>query len=214
MRVVFLTHNYPRRPGDPSGAALGTLARALMRRGISVRVVTPSDESGEAEVDGVPVNRVRVGRSTRETISRNDSIAQALRSPIGWLALTRLRRSLRTAARHEITAGADLVHAHGWMPAGLAAPAGTPLVLTVHGTDAPLLKESRIARSLARPLFQRAAVVTTVSREVGTWVQAGAGRFVDAAHIHPMPTDTRTYPWTRGGGGAVVISRLLASKRV
>jgi glycosyltransferase involved in cell wall biosynthesis len=214
VRVVFLTHNYPRRPGDPSGAALGTLARALMRRGISVRVVTPSDESGEVEIDGVPVNRVRVGRAIRETISRNDSIAQALRSPIGWLALARLRRSLRAAARHEITAGADLVHAHGWMPAGLAAPTGTPLVLTVHGTDAPLLQESRIARSLARPLFQRAAVVTTVSRELGTWVQAGAGRFVDSAHIHPMPTDTRTYPWTRGGGGVVVISRLLASKRV
>jgi glycosyltransferase involved in cell wall biosynthesis len=214
VRVVFLTHNYPRRPGDPSGAALATLARALIRRGISVQVVTPSDESGHAKVDGVPVNRVRVGRSIRETISRNDSIAAALRSPIGWLALARLQRSLRAAARHEITAGADLVHAHGWMPAGLAAPAGTPLVLTIHGTDAPLLKESRIARALARPLFQRAAVVTTVSRELGTWVQTGAGRFVDNAHIHPMPADTRGYPWTRGGGGAVVISRLIASNRV
>ena len=214
MRVVFLTHNYPRRPGDLSGAALATLARALMRRGISVRVVTPSDESGEAEIDGVPVNRIRVGRSIRDTISRNDSLAAALRSPIGLLALARLRRSMRAAARHEITAGANLVHAHGWIPAGLAAPAGTPLVLTVGGTDASLLKESRIARSLARPLFQRAAVVTTVSREVGTWVQAGAGRFVDSAHIHPMPTDTRTYPWTRGGGGVVVISRLIPSQRV
>jgi glycosyltransferase involved in cell wall biosynthesis len=121
---------------------------------------------------------------------------------------------MRAAARHEITAGANLVHAHGWIPAGLAAPAGTPLVLTVGGTDASLLKESRIARSLARPLFQRAAVVTTVSREVGTWVQAGAGRFVDSTHIHPMPTDTRNYPWTRGGGGVVVISRLIPSKRV
>jgi glycosyltransferase involved in cell wall biosynthesis len=177
-------------------------------------VVTLSDASGQAEVDGVPVNRVRVGRSIRATISRNDAIAAALRSPIGWLVLARLRRSLRVAARHEITAGADLVHAHGWMPAGLAAPAGTPLVLTVHGTDAPVLKESRIARSLARPLFQRAAIVTTVSRELGIWVQAGAGRFVDTAHIHPMPTDTRSYPWTRGGGGVVVISRLIASKRV
>jgi glycosyltransferase involved in cell wall biosynthesis len=214
VRVVFLTHNYPRRPGDPSGAALGTLARALMRRGISVRVVTPSDESGETKVEGVPVNRVRVGRHIRETISRHDSLAAALRSPIGWLALARLRRSLRAAARHEITAGADLVHAHGWMPAGLAAPAGTPLVLTVHGPDAPLLKESRVARSLARPLFQRAAVVTTVSRELGTWVQTRAGRFVDNAHIHPMPADTRSYPWTRGGGGVVVISRLITSKRV
>ena len=214
MRVVFLTHSYPRRPGDPSGAVLATLARALIRRGISVRVVTPGDESEPAEIDGVPVNRVRTGRSIRTTISRTDSIAAALRSPIGWLALARLRRSLRAAARHEIAAGADLVHAHGWMPAGLAAPAGTPLILTVHGTDASLLKVSRIARSLARPLFQRAAVVTTVSREVGTWVQTGAGRYVDNAYIHPMPTDTRTYPWTRGGGGVVVISRLVASNRV
>ncbi|HWN18869.1 MAG TPA: hypothetical protein VNO19_08125 [Gemmatimonadales bacterium] len=69
MRVVFLTHNYPLRPGDPSGAALGTLARALMRRGIAVRVVTPSDESGPVVVDGVPVSRVRAGRSIREIIA-------------------------------------------------------------------------------------------------------------------------------------------------
>lgn len=214
MRVVFLTHNYPRRPGDLSGAALGTLARALMRRGISVRVVAPSDKPGPAEVDGVPVNWTRVSRSIRETISRKDSLAAALRSPIGWLALARLRRAMRVAARNEITVGADLIHAHGWIPAGLAAPVGTPLVLTADEPDASLLKQSRIARSLARPLFQRAAVVTTVSREVGTWVQTGAGRLVDSRHIHPMPSDTRSYPWTRGGGGAVVISPLTASKRV
>ena len=214
MRVVFLTHNYPCTPGDPSGAALGTLARALMRRGISVRVVTPSDESGPVVVEGVPVSRVRAGRSVRATISRAESIAAALRSPIGCLGLSRLRRSLRAAARHEIAAGADLVHAHGWMPAGLSAPTGIPLVLTVQGTDAPALKASRVARWLARPVFQRAVVVTTVSRELGTWVQAGAGRFVDSAHIHPMPADTRGHPWTRGGGGLVVISRLDASERV
>lgn len=214
MRVVFLTHNYPCRPGDPSGAALATLARALMRRGISVRVITISDQSGPVVVDAVPVSRVRAGRSIRRTISRSDSIAAALRSPVGWIALSRLRRAVRAAARHEIAAGADLVHAHGWMPAGLAAPTGIPLVLTVDGTDAPLLKASRIARWLARPLFQRAAVVTTVSREVGTWVQDGTGRFVDTRHIHPMPADTRSHPWTRGGGGLVVISRLLPSKRV
>lgn len=43
MRVVFLTHNYPRWPGDLSGSFLGTLAAALVRRGIEVRVVAPSD---------------------------------------------------------------------------------------------------------------------------------------------------------------------------
>ena len=57
MRVVFLTHNYPRWPGDLSGAFLATLAAALVRRGVEVRVVAPSDEGkgGEEERDGVYV---------------------------------------------------------------------------------------------------------------------------------------------------------------
>ena len=61
MRVVFLTHNFPRWPGDLSGSFLGTLAAALVRRGVEVRVVAPSDEGrgGEDEVDGVRVRRVR-----------------------------------------------------------------------------------------------------------------------------------------------------------
>ena len=214
MRVVFLTHNYLRKPGDASSAPLEPLIRALMRRRISVRVVTPSDQDGDSVIAGVQVASVRVPRSLRELISSNDRVASALRSPIGWLALRRLRSAMRTVAGQEIAAGADVLHAHAWLPAGLAAPTGVPLVLTVHGSDASLLRRSRLARSLARPVLQRAAVVTSVSREVGNWVQAAAGRLVDARYIHPMPVDTRGYPWTRGGGGAVVISRLLPSKRV
>ena len=44
MRVVFLTHNYPRWAGDVSGGFLATLAGGLKRRGIDVRVIAPSDE--------------------------------------------------------------------------------------------------------------------------------------------------------------------------
>jgi glycosyltransferase involved in cell wall biosynthesis len=121
---------------------------------------------------------------------------------------------MRAAAHQEITAGADIVHAHWWLPSGLAAPPGIPSVVTVYGTDAALLKSSRLARSLARPVLQRASVVTVVSSEVGNWVQAAVGRFIENTFIHPMPADTRGYPWTRGGGGAVVISRLVPSKRV
>jgi glycosyltransferase involved in cell wall biosynthesis len=214
VRVVFLTHNYLSKAGDTSGAPLATLARALLRRGLSLRIIAPAGEGGETVVDGVPVLRVRVPRSVRDMVSSNERMATTLRTPMGWLALRRLRQALRTAAHQEITAGADLIHAHWWLPAGLAAPPGVPLIVTVYGTDAALLKQSRIARSLARPILQRAAAVTAVSREVGNWVQAAAGRLVDPGHIHPMPADTRGYPWTRGGGGAVVISRLVPTKRV
>ncbi len=215
MRVVFLTPSYPRWPGDFSGAALGSLARALLRRGVSVRVVAPSDGAGgQTELDGVPVRRVRFVGSPAGTRSDHDGFSGGLRSPAGWSAMLRLWGALRAAARREIAAGTDLVHAHRWLPAGLATPAKVPLVLTIDGGDASMLRRSRIARSLARRVFQRAAVVTAVSREVGEWVQNFAGRSVSASHIHPMPMETRGHPWTRGGGGAVVLAPLVGAARV
>jgi glycosyltransferase involved in cell wall biosynthesis len=213
VRVVFLANHFPRWVGDQSGAALGTLARALMRRGISLHVVAPSDETiGAGELDGIPVHRVK--STFRDGYGNGDGLGAALRSPLRWGSLIRLWGALSAAARREVAAGADLVHAHWWLPAGLASPADVPMVLTVHGPDASLLRHSRLARSLGRRLFHRAAVVTTVSRQVGEWVQNAAGRHVGQGNIHPMPIDTRAHPWTRGGGGAVIIGPLIESSRV
>lgn len=216
MRVVFLTHNYPRWAGDVSGAFLATLAGGLVRRGVSVRVVAPSDQGkgGEEELDGIPVRRVRYASAGAETLAYRGTMQSALRAPAGIGALAGLWRALRRAAKDEAAAGADLFHAHWWVPGGLALPKGKPSVLTVHGTDAALLRRSRIARTLARPVFQRATVVTTVSRELAGWVQTGAGRFVDPGHVQAMPVDSRNHPWSVGGGGAVVIARLTRQKRV
>lgn len=216
MRVVFLTHNYPRWPGDLSGSFLGTLASALVRRGVDVRVIAPSDagQGGTSVVDGVPVRRVRYASARAESVAYRGTMLAALRTPGGWRALVGLWQALRRAAREELKAGADLIHAHWWVPAGLALPSGTPSVLTVHGTDAALLRRSRIARWLGRPVFQRAGVVTTVSRELAAWVQNGTGRHVAPSHIHPMPIRSKDFPWSRGGGGAIVIARLTAQKRV
>jgi glycosyltransferase involved in cell wall biosynthesis len=216
VRVVFLTHNYPRFAGDVSGAFLATLARALVRRGVEVRVVAPSDEGkgGAEELDGVTVRRVRYASAARETLAYRGTMQSALRGPGGLGALAGLWRALRKAAQEEMDAGADLVHAHWWVPAGLAAPKEAPMVLTVHGTDGALLRRSGLARRLARPVFHRAKVVSAVSRELAGWVQNGVGRYVDPAHVHPMPVESGTRPWTTGGGGAVVVARLTAQKRV
>jgi glycosyltransferase involved in cell wall biosynthesis len=216
VRVVFLTHNYPRWPGDLSGSFLATLATALVARGLDVRVVAPSDagQGGEEEIDGVHVRRVRYASARGESIAYRGTMASALRAPGGWRSLAGLWRALRRAAREEIAAGADLVHAHWWVPAGLAAPAEVPLVLTIHGTDAALLRRSRLARRLARPVLHRARVVTAVSRELAGWVQTATGRPITADHVHPMPVDTSDWPWTTGGGGAIVVARLTGQKRI
>ena len=85
MRVVFLTHNYPRWAGDVSGAFLATLAQGLARRGVDVRVIAPSDEGrgGEDELDGIPVRRVRYASAGAETLAYRGTMQSALRAPSG-----------------------------------------------------------------------------------------------------------------------------------
>jgi glycosyltransferase involved in cell wall biosynthesis len=215
VRVVFLTHQYPRWPGDFSGAGLAALARALVRRGHSVRVVAPAGEgSSSGELDGVLVQRIPVAASLGRALSDQESFADGRERRLGWTVLARLWRALKPAARRAVATGVDVVHAHWWIPAGLATPRGTPLVITLQGADAALLKRSKLARSLARPLFRRAAVVTATSRQAGESVQNLAGRFMGSEHIHPMPMESRGHPWTRGGGGVVVIGHLDRQGRV
>lgn len=215
MRVVFLTHNYPRYHGDVAGAFLHPLAIALREAGEPVDVVAPADrgQGGTSALDGVPVHRVRYGSPSRERYAYTGSMQEAVRSPAGLLALRRLHRSLRTATAH-LASRDTVVHAHWWIPAGLAAPPEQPLVVTLHGTDAMLLARSALARRLARPVLHRARVVTTVSTALAQVVAEHARIPLDRIRVQPMPVDTMGWHWTTGGGGVLVVARLVAQKRV
>jgi glycosyltransferase involved in cell wall biosynthesis len=214
VRVVFLTHTYPRWPGDFSGASLAVLARALARRGASVRVIAPGETGGSVTLDGVVVHRFPVSRSLSNLLADQDGFAARLQGAAGWSVLIRLWQALKRGARREMAAGADVVHAHWWIPAGLASPGSVPLVLTVHGADASILKRSRIGRALSRSVLRRAAVLSAVTRQAGESLQRLSGRFVGTEQIHPLPIESRGHPWTRGGDGMVMIGRLDRSRRV
>jgi glycosyltransferase involved in cell wall biosynthesis len=166
------------------------------------------------ELDGVVVQRIPVAASLRRVLSDQESFTAGREGRLGWSVLARLWRALKPAARRAVAAGVDIIHAHWWIPAGLATPRGIPLVVTLQGADAALLKRSKVARLLARPLFRRAAVVTATSRQAGESVQNLAGRFVGSEHIHPMPMESRGHPWTRGGGGVLLIGTLDPQGRV
>ncbi len=217
MRVIFVTHNYPRHAGDLAGAFLHPLAVALRERDLDVRIVAPSDagRGGEDLRDGVPVRRVRYARPEEERLAYTGRMTEALVSPRGILAFFRLRRALEQGAL-DLAAGASdvVVHAHWWIPGGWAAPSRLPLVLTSHGTDVRLLGLSWIARALARPVYGRARVVTAVSRHLATAIGRTVGRTVDQDHVQPMPVDTSAWRWSEGGSGVLVVARLTPQKRV
>ncbi|MEO8294102.1 MAG: glycosyltransferase family 4 protein [Gemmatimonadota bacterium] len=217
FRVVFLTHNFPRYSGDLSGAFLATLAHSLIARGHEIRVLAPSDlgEVGAPEFEGIPVTRVRYAPPAHETLAYRGNMQDAIRHASGWRALVGLWRSLRRAAATELEKGADVVHAHWWVPGGLATPPGPPMVLTVHGTDGALLKRSSLARWVAAPVFRRASVVTAVSQSLATDLRAATGRELSASHVQPMPVDVSGFTsWSEGGTGLIVVARLTPQKRI
>ena len=215
MRVVFLTHNYPRWNGDLAGGFLSLLAGALTEQGVGVTVVAPSDRgTGGVSSDGaVVVKRPRYGPAEEETLGYGGMITAAVRSPSGVRRLVALGRALRNAAREAMNE-ADVLHAHWWVPAGLSAPPNAPMVLTSHGTDAALLRRSAAARLLARPVYRRARVVTAVSAELARWISDGTGIPQDSVRVQPMPVDVGAFHRHAGGGGAIVVARLTAQKRV
>lgn len=216
MRVVFVTHNFPRHPGDVAGSFLLPLAMALQAQGAQVRVIAPSDrgKGGDDLIEGIEVRRVRYASAKHETLAYSGKMLGALRSPAGWKALFGLFRALRAAVKQEMREGADIVHAHWWVPAGLAVPRGVPMVLTVHGTDVGLLARSRMARRLARPVFARAKVVTAVSRDLAAKVQTYVQRHIPDTYVQAMPASPPMVGWSTGGGGLVTIARLVPQKRV
>ena len=217
MRVVFLTHNYPRHPGDIAGAFLHPLAVAVVGLGHEVTVIAPSDhgQGGEQVMDGVRVRRVRYASPSRERYAYTGAMQSAMRSPGGLAALYGLWRALRRGVRDATGDQKEtVVHAHWWIPAGLAAPKELPMVLTLHGTDGALLERSALARSLARPVLRRSAVLTTVSTALAGTASRTAGLELARILVQPMPVVTRGWDWSRGGGGCVVIARLSAQKRV
>ncbi|MGH7585745.1 MAG: glycosyltransferase [Gemmatimonadales bacterium] len=217
MRIIFLTHNFPRHPGDHAGAFLLPLAMELRARGHDLVVLAPSDRGrgGEDAIGGVPVRRVRYAAPEAETLAYGGRLAASIRSPRGIASLWRMLRALGHAAEGVLASGPAVLHAHWWVPAGLAAPHGAPMVLTSHGTDATLLARMPPARWFARPVYRRARVVTAVSSYLAGLIRAGTGRTVD--EVQPMPmsaTPDAASPRVPAPGQYVTVSRLTAQKRV
>jgi glycosyltransferase involved in cell wall biosynthesis len=219
-RVLFVTHNFPRRSGDAAGGFLLDLARALATVGVVVEVIAPH-AAGLSErdvVDGVHVHRVRYGSDAEETLAYTGTMSEQVKSSTkSKRAMLRLISAMRRATRHRLASGdIDVVHAHWWFPAALAigrtaVRARVPMVVTSHGSDARLATGA-IAH-LASFALGRAAAVTTVSE----WLAKRLRPLTPAqVTVAPMPADPATF-WAQAAIRAVpprllFVGRLNAQK--
>ncbi|MCC6319544.1 MAG: glycosyltransferase [Gemmatimonadaceae bacterium] len=200
MNVLFITHSYPRVPGDAAGSFLWHLAVALRAEGVQVRVVAPSGDDVPAHdvFDGIPVDRFRYAPRRYENLAYTGNMATEVQRSwsarfalVGFLgaefaAATRIRREFAP----------DLVHAHWWFPGGLvgswvASMGHVPMVTTMHGTDVRLARSRAFAQPLFRHVMRHSAAVTTVSRWLGDEVRAMMPEVEPL--VAPMPVSTTLF---------------------
>jgi glycosyltransferase involved in cell wall biosynthesis len=223
VKVLFLTHNYPRQPGDASGNFIQLLAKALRAEDVEVRVVAPAS-AGAADhetVDGIAVDRFHYAPRSQETLAYGGNMATQVRE--SWGARVKLLGFLGSEFRCAVHARRafepDVIHAHWWFPNGLvgtwtARMADRPLVTTLHGTDVRLARAVAFARPGFRHVLQNSAAVTAVSQYLANEAQKVVS--TSAPQVSPMPvaTDLFSPGGTRQQNRLLFVGRINAQKGI
>ena len=208
MKVLFLTHSFPRTEGDAAGSFLLRLAVALREEDVQVHVVAPAAAGypSSGEISGIPVERFRYAPRSFEKLAYTGTMAQDVAA--SWSARLALVGFLGSdfvhAVRARRTVEPDVVHAHWWFPNGVVgtwvgALSHIPLVTTLHGTDVRLARTVGVAKPLFSHVLKHSAAVTTVSR----WLQEETQKLVPSVRptVAPMPVATDLFSPGAGRDG-------------
>jgi glycosyltransferase involved in cell wall biosynthesis len=166
-RVLHVTSSFPRHPDDAVAPFLLDLARGQTVDGMRVTVIAPHDEGlpRREQIDGVEIVRVRYAPARYEQLAYRGGLLRAVRDVRRLPFVPGLVASLANGTRKVAQESRpDVIHAHWWLPSGLAALAARPrtLVVTLHGSDVGLLAKPGVA-PVGRMVASRARFVAAVS---------------------------------------------------
>ncbi|GIL15126.1 MAG: hypothetical protein BroJett039_02990 [Chloroflexota bacterium] len=197
MRVLVLTHVFPRAAADSFGAFLLHLANAFAARARVVVIAPHAAGLADSEtIEQIPVTRFHYASEAQETLAYTGVMHEQVARGVGGKILFarfvwNYLRAARAATRRFQP---NVLHAHWWLPGGLVGAlvskfTRTPLVITTHGTDVEQLRRASWTKLLARFTFGQARVITCGSTYLAAQLlELGA---VDEKRVRviPMPVN-------------------------
>ena len=181
MRILMLASSFPKWPGETTAPFIEEIAAGVVARGHAVTLLLPfhPELRRDGEVRGVRLRPFRYAPHpalniwgyaqsllSDTQIKRRTLLAAPFALAASGCAVARELAAARRAGRPY-----DLVQAH-WVlpngpPAALAAAAyGTPLVVSLHGSDIYLAERHWSMACIAAGAFRAAAAVTACSGDL------------------------------------------------
>jgi len=176
MHIGVLTHNYPRFPGDFSGAFVEALCQEFARQQQQVTVWAPYDPAYARPLDDGAL-RLRLYRYAwpdrlhRLGYMRTMQADLALRLEAYALSPLLFAAGMRKVMAEARRMRPDVLHAHWLLPNGFIAAVasrrlGIPLVISVPGSDAQVARQNPLFRSMARFALRQADLLTANSADL------------------------------------------------
>jgi glycosyltransferase involved in cell wall biosynthesis len=206
VRILALTHTYPRFPGDTNGPFVRFLMDELAARGHEVRVLTAWDPAflpAELETDQELAGRPRARLSTYRyapadswhVLGYSRTIHADVRLKTRMLALSPLllAAGARALLREARSFRPDILHAHWFLPNAFSASfaarrLGLPLVATLHGSDVFVAEKGFPFSLLTRRAVGSTTRLTSCSPELRDRICAlGVAR--ERSHVIPYAAD-------------------------
>ncbi len=202
LKILILTHNYIRFPGDHAGLFVHILAKGLVRSGYKVFVLAPHQKDLKTfeMMDDVAVYRFRYAPDRKERLAymgnMHELVARSWINKLLFLSflVSFFVRALTLSLKKKV----DLIFAQWWIPGGvigylLSFLNQKPLILTSHGTDIRILEKSGLSSRLAGSVFRRAKYVTTVSGFLKEKLTGSIKLAKDKVKVIPMPVTPETF---------------------
>lgn len=228
IKLLMLTHNYPRFQGDFAGVFLSLLAKKLHLFDIEPIILAPHAPGLEEyeEMDGVKIYRFRYAEDEKEVIAYQGNMHKLVLGSVN--GIFQFRQFLQAFEKHALNIiekeKIDIIAGHWLVPAGLVMKSlskktDIPMILSSHGTDIRLMR--KYFHVLYRYLKNFCLTLkswTVVSSFLQNGILQMDSRLSNILEILPMPHDETIFykdeDITRDENLIVAVTRFTDQKRV